>query len=62
MKDYISLSSAKEWNATTDKFVFCIDCLGISAHEEYADQMVNQLEDIFEAMLLQAGIMSGEQG
>ena len=40
-----TLANAIEWNDETDKFVFCIELLGLSAHENRADRLVNSLEN-----------------
>jgi len=51
---YANINNAKEWQALTDKYVFCIDLLGISAWDRDADDKVNALEDAFEAILATA--------
>lgn len=42
-----TLQNAREWKATQDKVVHCIDCLGISADHVLADELVDDLEELF---------------
>jgi len=46
-----NLDNAMLWNEETDKFVFCIDLLGLSAWEDRSDGVVEGLEDWFEKTL-----------
>jgi hypothetical protein len=47
----VSLVEAKEWQATPEKFIYCIDYLEISAHQCNADHLVDKLELIFQGLL-----------
>jgi hypothetical protein len=47
----VTPENAQEWSATHEKFLFCVDLLGISANAENADQAVNALEARFEDIL-----------
>ena len=40
-------ANAAEYDATDEKFIYCIDLLDISAHRYDADDLVNELEDRF---------------
>ena len=40
-------ANAEAYDATNEKFIFCIDLLDISAHRSDADEWVNELEDRF---------------
>lgn len=40
--------NAAEYDATTEKFVYCLDLLEISANHRRADHWVNELEDRFD--------------
>jgi len=42
---------AKAWRETSEKFLFCIDLLEISASHRLADHAVDLLEARFEALL-----------
>jgi len=47
------IDNAKEYFATPDQFVFCLELLELSLEEDgdqYCDNAVNKLEDIFEAI------------
>lgn len=46
-----TLEDAREWEATSEKFTYCIDWLRISAHSTLADEYVNLLEDKFENII-----------
>lgn len=46
-----TLENATKWNTLTDKYVFCIDLLEISAHDNNADYLVELLETEFDALL-----------
>ena len=47
----ISIQDAKEYAASDEQYIFCIDFLEISAHDYYADALVEELEDAFDAKL-----------
>ena len=40
----LTSENANDWFKTEDKYIFCIDLLGISAHNENADRLVEDLE------------------
>ena len=46
-----TIKNAQEYQEESDKFVFCIDLLGISAHNSKSEKIVNMLEDEFERLL-----------
>lgn len=46
-----TLENAKHYARESEKFIFCIDLLEMSAHDLNADYAVNKLEDRFEALL-----------
>jgi hypothetical protein len=46
-----SLEQAKEYAADSEKFIFCVEFLEISADDEHCDAWVEALEQHFEAML-----------
>jgi len=46
-----TVGNATTWNATQDKFAFCLDVLEISAHDRFADEVVGDLEAAFERIL-----------
>jgi hypothetical protein len=46
-----TIRNAIEWRDESDKFVFCIVLLEISAHNDSSDDWVNDLENRFEALL-----------
>jgi len=46
-----TMENAIEWEHLTDKFIFCLDLLGLSAWDERADDEVEKLETAFEEML-----------
>jgi len=48
---FATYDNAKAWQATSEKFIYCIDLIGISANHRDADKLVNALEDAFEALL-----------
>lgn len=43
-----TVENAKEYEVADEKFTFCIDLLGISAHHELSEDWVNDLEDKFD--------------
>ena len=45
-----TIENAKEYAVTSEKFIFCIDLLEISAHHYISDYWVNALEDNFDAI------------
>lgn len=50
IQDAATVENAKEYAASSEKFTFCIDLLGVSAHHAMAEKWVNQLEDKFDAL------------
>lgn len=44
-------ANAIDWDETADKFILCIDLLGISAWHRNADYWVDRLEAEFRAIL-----------
>lgn len=46
-----TIENAKQWNAEDEKYVFCIELLGLSAHSDYTDAWINRLENKFEILL-----------
>lgn len=51
-----TLCNAKQYAQESERFIFCIDLLEMSAHSNAAEDTVNALEDRFEALLDEAGI------
>jgi hypothetical protein len=51
-----TIDQAKEWAATDEKFIHCIDTLEISAHDADADDRVVALEAHYMKMLAEADI------
>ena len=52
--DVATLDNAKTWLGKTDKFVYCLDLLGLSlirSGEEYCTAMVESLEEKFDTLL-----------
>lgn len=49
--DAQTMENAIEWEHLTDKFIFCLDLLELSAWDDMADRWVNRLETAFEEML-----------
>jgi hypothetical protein len=49
--DALTMENAIEWDHLTDKFVFCLDLLELSAWDEGVDERVDDLEEAFTAML-----------
>ncbi|MHC4301628.1 MAG: hypothetical protein ACYS7Y_30545 [Planctomycetota bacterium] len=47
----LTMENAVEWEHLTDKFVFCLDLLELSAQDEGVDERVEELEKAFEEML-----------
>ena len=48
-----SIADAKKWEKASERFIFVVDWLDISAHDTRADDLVNITEDYFEDMLLE---------
>jgi len=46
-----TIADANEWNATPEKYTFCIDWLDASAWDDDADERVFWLEAKFEFLL-----------
>lgn len=46
-----TIQNARAWQEQSEQFIFCIDLLGMSAHDRKSDWAVNLLEDRFEALL-----------
>lgn len=46
-----TLDNARQWARESEQFIFCIDLLEMSAHDDQADWAVNTLEDRFAALL-----------
>ena len=44
-------AQACEWYATREKFVYCLEALELSAHNQFADNEVDKLEAIYTAIL-----------
>jgi len=51
-----TVENAKAYEKTSEKFIFCIDLLEISAHNFKADYWVNALEDSFDAINSSRGL------
>lgn len=51
VKEFATLENAKKWNSEQDQFVFCVDLMCISAWDDGCDELVDALEDEFEALL-----------
>lgn len=49
--DKTTLEQAKEYEADSEKFIFCVEFLQISANDDHCDDWVEVLETHFEAML-----------
>ena len=49
--DALTMENAIEWEHLTDKFVFCLELLALSAWDDRADAAVEKLETAFEEML-----------
>jgi hypothetical protein len=49
-----TLANAQGWAKESEQFIFCIDLLEMSAHDDQADSAVNRLEDRFEKLLSEA--------
>jgi len=47
----ITIEDAKAWQATDEKFTFCVDFLDISANHRKANALVEELETKFESIL-----------
>lgn len=54
--------NAREYAKADEKFLFCIDILGVSAHHDDAERWVNQLEDRFDALNEQRDIIHPTSG
>lgn len=48
---FMTLQDAKDWDATDEKFTFCLDLLDISASHPKANELVEDLESDFQAKL-----------
>lgn len=48
IEDAATVENAKAYVEASEKFTFCIDLLGVSAHHDLAEKWVNQLEDRFD--------------
>jgi len=46
-----TIENAKQWEADAEKYIFCIELTGLSAHSDYSDAWVNLLERKFEILL-----------
>ena len=42
--------NAAEYRASDERFTYCLDLLGMSASARGVDEIVNHLEDLFDAM------------
>jgi len=51
IRELATVENAKEYESNTEKFTFCIDLMGISAHLRDSEMFVNALEDMFEEIL-----------
>jgi hypothetical protein len=51
IRELATIENAKEYELDSEKFVFCIDLMGISAHASDSEISVNELEDMFEEIL-----------
>lgn len=51
IQSLVTVANARAWEAETDKFVFCVDLLEISATEPDADHWVDILERRFETLI-----------
>ena len=51
MTNYATLENATAYKNTDDKFIFCLDLMGLSINERGAEQSVNALEDMFDIIL-----------
>ena len=49
----LTSENADDWLKTEDKYIFCIDLLGISAHNDNADRLVEDLESKLEEKFLE---------
>lgn len=49
-----TLREAMEWGQTDEKYTHCIDTLGISAWDSFADRVVERLERKYERILAAA--------
>ena len=58
INEVATIENAKAYQATSEKFIFCIDLLEISAHRSNADALVNALEDRFDDLLAETIIQS----
>lgn len=47
----VTIAQAKEYAALEDKYVYCLDIMGMSADQQKADDFVERLESHFESML-----------
>lgn len=48
IEDAATAENAKAYAKTDEKFTFCIDLLGVSAHHSKSEEWVNNLEDRFD--------------
>lgn len=55
-----TLEQAVAWQATDEKFSFCVDLMGISAHSTFSDRWVDELENEFEVILHKHGLLQSE--
>jgi len=49
--EIVNLTNAREWEATEEKYTFCIDLLEISAQLAGSDGLVAELEEAFVELL-----------
>lgn len=50
----LTLDDAESYDQSAEKYTFCIDYLGISAHDDNADTLVEKLENKFDKLLRQS--------
>ncbi len=46
----ISIIEAQEWANTEDKYVYCLDLIGLSANHPKADEIVEEMEGQLELL------------
>ena len=51
IRELATLENAKEYEATNEKFIYCLDLMGVSIEATRAELFVNKLEDMFDLLL-----------
>jgi len=56
----LSIEDAHKWNATEDKFAFCLDVRGMSADDKFATETVEEMEIMYRLMLAKEAAQPSE--